>query len=59
MIKCLFHGGREVKNMEDVEKLFEIISNFNSPWQVLEFGIVVVFLFGCLWLLYKFWSNLF
>lgn len=51
--------GREVKNMEDVEKLFEIISNFNSPWQVLEFGIVVVFLFGCLWLLYKFWSNLF
>ena len=37
--------------MDDLTKLFEMISNFNSPWQVLGFGIVIAFLFGCLWLL--------
>lgn len=43
----------------NVTKVFEMISNFNSPWQVLGFGIVVAFIFGCLWLLYKFFTNLF
>lgn len=45
--------------MEEITKIFEMIKNFNSPWQVLGFAIVVAFIFGCLWLLYKFWSNLF
>lgn len=42
-----------------ITKIFEMISNFNSPWQVLGFGIVVAFIFGCLWLLYKFLTSLF
>ena len=45
--------------MNEIIKIFEIISKFNSPWQVLGFGIVIAFIFGCLWLLYKFWTNLF
>lgn len=44
--------------MSEMTKIFEIISSFNSPWQVLGFAIVVAFIFGCLYLLYKIWFNI-
>ena len=44
--------------MEEITKIIEMVSNFNSPWQVLGFAIVVAFIFGCLWLLYKILENI-
>lgn len=45
--------------MKEITKIFEMVSNFNSPWQVLGFAVVVAFIFGCLWLLYKVISKIF
>lgn len=45
--------------MEEISRVFEMISNFNSPWQVLGFAVVIAFIFGCLWLLYKVISEIF
>lgn len=45
--------------MKDIAKIVEMVSSFNSPWQVLGFAVVVAFIFGCLWLLYKFISDMF
>ena len=39
--------------MEEITKIIEMVSNFDSPWQVLGFAIVLAFIFGCLWLIYK------
>lgn len=44
--------------MEEITKIIEMVSNFNSPWQVLGFAVVVAFIFGCLWLFYKIISEI-
>ena len=39
---------------EGMVEIIEIISKFNSPWQVLGFAVIMAFIFGCLWLLFKY-----
>ena len=39
---------------EGMIEIIEIISKFNSPWQVLGFAVIMAFIFGCLWLLFKY-----
>lgn len=45
--------------MGEIEKLFELVGQINSPWQLLGFVAVLGFTFGLLWLLYKFITSIF
>lgn len=45
--------------MNEIEEIMKLISQINSPWQLLGFLAVLGFAFGCLWILYKIITSVF